>query len=365
VLHAGFYYTADSLKAKLTQRGNQEWTAYCLERKLPINRCGKLVVARSEQELGQLDVLLERGRKNGVKLVEISEQEAKEMEPRAKTFKRAIYSPSTSTVDPVALMTAKKQDAREAGIEICEGTAYLKKEGAFIATTAGVYEAGYTVNCAGLYADRVARDFGFSEHYRILPFKGLYLYSAEARDAFRMHVYPVPDLNYPFLGVHVTVTVDGYAKIGPTAIPAFWRENYAGWDNFKLDEMLEIIVREAGLFLFSGFDFRRLAAEEMRKYSRSVLVNLANEIAEDMRIEDYQEWGRPGIRAQLVDLKKSKLEMDFVVQAGVKSCHVLNAVSPGLTCAIPFAEYVCDQIQAQWRQPLVEQTQTGELVCKS
>jgi L-2-hydroxyglutarate oxidase len=362
VLHAGFYYTADSLKARFTQQGNRAWTEYCLDRKLPMNRCGKLVVCRNEKELEQLRVLRERGRANGVPLEELDAKQAKELEPRVKTFERALYSPTTSTLDPGAVMTAKKEEARQMGIEIHEGTAYVKKKGAVIETTQGDFEAGYVVNCAGLYADRVARDFGFSKNYRILPFKGLYLYSSEPAEAFRMHIYPVPDLDYPFLGVHVTVTVDKRAKIGPTAIPAFWREQYAGWDNFKFEEMMEIMFREAGLFLFSGFDFAKLAAEEMRKYSKKVLAGLASEIAEGIDPSHYEVWGKPGIRAQLVDLKKRKLEMDFVVQSDGKSCHVLNAVSPGLTCAIPFSKYVCDQIEAQLSSRTVP---AGEMACRS
>src|SRR5207302_927707 len=107
----------------------------------------------------------------------------------------------------------------------------------------------YVVNAAGLYADRLAQLFGFGRRYTILPFKGLYLYSSEPKDSLRVHVYPVPDLANPFLGVHFTVTVDGRTKIGPTAMPAFWRENYHGLENFHLDELVEVVGREAQLML--------------------------------------------------------------------------------------------------------------------
>src|SRR5205807_6373695 len=167
--------------------------------------------------------------------------EAKAIEPRVKTFERAIFSPSTATADPVQVLQAMKQDALNEGIAIHQNAPYLGKRNGRVITRAGDFEAGYVVNAAGLYADRVARDFGFSENYRIVPFKGLYLYSEEPAGALRTNVYPVPDLRNPFLGVHFTVVADGKAKIGPTAIPAFWREQYEGLGNFKFSEFAELI----------------------------------------------------------------------------------------------------------------------------
>ena len=268
VLHAGFYYSADSLKAKFTRDGNRILHEYCERRKIPVNRCGKLVVARDASDLPQLDELLRRGKANGVELKAITAAEAKAIEPRVKTFERAIFSPSTSTADPSQVVLAMKQDALAEGIAIHQNAAYLGRAGSRVRTRAGDFEAGYVVNAAGLYADRVARDFGFSEDYRILPFKGIYLYSDEPPGALRTNVYPVPDLRNPFLGVHFTVTLSGKCKIGPTAIPAFWREQYQGLENFRFSEMAEIIFRDLGLLIFAGFDFRRIAAEETLKYFR-------------------------------------------------------------------------------------------------
>ena len=129
-------------------------------------------------------------------------------------------------------------------------------------TSIGLYQADYFVNAAGLYADKIALEFGFSERYRILPFKGLYLYSDEPLGAIRTNIYPVPNLRNPFLGVHFTITVDGRIKIGPTAIPTFWREHYRAFENFKFSELVDIMMREISLFAYSYFDFKRLAFEE-------------------------------------------------------------------------------------------------------
>ena len=345
VLHAGFYYSPDSLKAKFTRLGNEQLTAYCEEKKIPLNRCGKLVVAKNAADLPSLDELVKRGRANTIEIHELTEAEAKQIEPRVKTFERALFSPRTSTVNPQQVVDAMQRDAMQEGVEIRFGTAYVSRTDQEVRTNSETITAGYVVNAAGLYADKIAIDYGFSEKYRILPFKGLYLYSNEPPGALRTNIYPVPDLRNPFLGVHFTITADGKAKIGPTAIPAFWRENYEGLRNFKLGEMMEVAGRGLGLLTNAQFDYRRLAMEEIAKYSRGRMVALASVLAEGVTESNYQKWGRPGIRAQLLDITKKKLEMDFVLEGDHRSMHVLNAVSPAFTCSLPFAGHVVDQIE--------------------
>jgi L-2-hydroxyglutarate oxidase len=345
VIHAGFYYSANSLKAKLTRAGNQAMTAYCEAKKIPLNRCGKLVVAKDQNDLPQLDELLRRGKANGVPLESLTEEEARKIEPRVKTHQRAIFSPTTTSADPKRVIEEMTRDAKQEGITIRTGAPYLRIEKGLVMTPKGSFTVNHVVNAAGLYADKIALDFGFSERYRILPFKGLYLYSDEPPGAFRTNIYPVPDLRNPFLGVHFTVKEDGRAKIGPTAIPALWREQYRGFDNFKFGEFIEVLFREAGLMMSSRFDFQKLALEEVRKYSRPHLVALASRLAHGVKPEDYIRWGEPGIRAQLLDIKNRKLEMDFVIEGDEHSTHLLNAVSPGWTCSIPFARYAVDQIE--------------------
>lgn len=344
VLHAGFYYTADSLKAKLTADGNKQLTRYCEENKINLNKCGKLVVAKNEHELNTLDVLLERGKKNGVSLEKITEQEAKEIEPRVKTFRNAIFSPSTSSVNPVDVVESLRDKAISENIDIIYSARYIESNNNIVVTNKGKYEAGYIINSAGLYADKVAVDFGFSEDYRILPFKGLYLYSNEPEGAIRTNIYPVPDLKNPFLGVHFTITADKKIKIGPTAIPAFWREHYKGLTGFKLDEFMEIGLREFSLLFSPNMNFLGLAIDEFKKYSQTYLSKLSSALVTDVKPENYKVWGRPGIRAQLVNIRRKELEMDFVLQGDEKSFHILNAVSPGFTCCLSFASLVCDKV---------------------
>ncbi len=347
VLHAGFYYSPDSLKAKFTRIGNKLLTEYCDSNRISVNKCGKLVVAKDPSEHVYLDELLKRGRTNDIPLEDITEDEAVSIEPRVKTIQRAIFSPTTSSVDPHKVMQSMVRDAVNKGVEVHRGVCFIRKTTQGILTSSGIFQAAYIVNTAGLYADSVARKFGFSSKYRILPFKGLYLYSNEPTDSIRTNIYPVPDLRNPFLGVHFTVPVDGKTKIGPTAIPALWRENYHGFDGYSLRELVDIFIREACLFASSDFNFKKLAIEEIKKYSRSRMVFLASLLAKHVKTENYKTWGKPGIRAQLVDIKARKLEMDFVIEGDDKSIHVLNAVSPGFTCSIPFSRYVCKEIQSQ------------------
>jgi (S)-2-hydroxyglutarate dehydrogenase len=346
VLHAGFYYSADSMKARFCKEGNEQLTNYCLQRGLPINKCGKLVVAANEAELSGLAELLSRGRANGVELLEISEIDAKEIEPRVITFQKALFSPTTSTISPRAVMRALVADARQAEITILNNTSFLEQDGKIVKTSKGNIEAGYVVNCAGLYADRIAMTYGFSQDFRILPFKGLYLYASENEQGLRTNVYPVPNLLQPFLGVHFTVDVHGQTKIGPTALPAFWREQYEGMENFSFNEFVEIVVREAGLFWNNDFGFRQVALQEFSKYSRLKLNKLAGNMVKDIKPNSYRKWGKPGIRAQLVNICSKKLEMDFCFEGDDRSFHILNAVSPAFTCSMPFARHVVNQIES-------------------
>ncbi len=345
VLHAGFYYTQDSLKARFCRDGNAALTRFCREYGLPLRECGKLVVARNEKELLGLEKLFERGRQNGIDVEMVDQKQARNIEPRVRTRERALWSPTTSTIDPGRVMSMLGDIARDKNISLWLGNAYLgRKEENVLASSYGKVGFGYLVNAAGLYADCIARDFGFSSQMRVLPFKGVYLYRTVASELLQTHIYPVPDPEYPFLGVHFTLTVDGRAKIGPTAIPAFWRENYGGLANFSVTELWETLRKEFMLLCRSDFDFKRLAANEMRKRFKKNLVRQASTLLKGVEMKDFTKWGKPGIRAQLFDTREKKLVMDFCTQGDGKSFHVLNAVSPALTASIPFAGYCCDCI---------------------
>jgi len=343
VLHAGFYYTADSLKAKFTVEGSRAMKAYVKSKGLAMNECGKLVVAQNEQELKQLDELFSRGQRNGSDVRLVDEAEVLKLDHNVKTFKRALYSPNTASVDPKQVCAALKEDLLKTGVEFSFNTKYLGRKDNVVKTNQGDFQADKIINCAGLYADRIAADFGFGLKYTMIPFKGLYLKYTKNKTDININVYPVPNLNNPFLGVHYTKTVTGDIKIGPTAIPAFWRENYNFNHGFSLDELAEILFFESQLYMSNAFNFRALAHEEMHKYNKPYFISLATAMVNSIDPQGFTEWTKPGIRAQLLDKQTLSLVQDFVVEADRKSVHVLNAVSPAFTCAFPFSQYVVDQ----------------------
>ncbi len=340
VLHAGFYYTADSLKAKFTVAGSRAHKEYCHRKNIPINQCGKLVVAQNAEELKTLFELEARGKRNGSNVKIVSEEEAREIEPNIKTYKNALYSPDTASVDPKQVCSAIKDDLIKSGVEFLFETRYLGHQGNAIQTTSGDFSADKIINCAGLYADTIAQDFGFGHQYTMMPFKGLYLKYTKNTTDVKVNIYPVPNLKNPFLGVHFTKTVHGDIKIGPTAIPAMWRENYDLTSNFKFAELSSITMHQVKLFLSNAFGFRDLAFEEMRKYDKDYFIRLAQNLVQNIDPKGFTEFTKPGIRAQLLDKKRSILVQDFVVEGDAQSVHILNAVSPAFTCAFPFADYI-------------------------
>jgi len=343
ILHAGFYYSADSFKAKFTVVGNQAMKEYCLQKNLPINACGKLVVAQNDHELEQLQELYRRGLANGSNVKLVSADTAKEFDPNVRTYKQALYSPDTASIDPEQVCQSLKQDLLGQGIQFQFHARYLAHQGNTIKTTKGDFSANKIFNCSGLYADRIAQDFGFGHQYTMIPFKGLYLKYTKNKTDIAINIYPVPNLQNPFLGVHYTKTVDGSIKIGPTAIPAFWRENYEGLQNFKPAESMSILFHEALLFLTNSFHFRDLAFEEIRKYRKAYFIGLAQAMVDTIDPGGFTDYTRPGIRAQLLDKKTLSLVQDFVIKGDRYSTHILNAVSPAYTCAFPFAAFVYRQ----------------------
>jgi L-2-hydroxyglutarate oxidase LhgO len=346
VLHAGLYYAPGSLKARFARDGNARLTEYCEARALPIRRCGKLLVATTPAEQATLETLLERGRAAGVSLEAVDQKTVQELEPGARVQGWALFSPTTSSVDPEAVVRALAADARAAGVEIRLAEAFLswRERDRVVETTGGRWAVGFVLNAAGAHADRVARAFGFGGGYRIMPFMGRYLRAREPVPVSR-HIYPVPDLRYPFLGVHVTVAVDGTAWLGPTATPVLGREHYGAFD-VGVSEAAVTAARLARLLASPhNSGLRRLAVREVKLRTKGALVRRAARLVDGLPGPRAWEHGRPGIRAQLVDTRRWKLEDDFVYEADGGSCHVLNAVSPAFTCALPLAEHLADSIE--------------------
>lgn len=332
VLHAGFYYSAESLKAKFTVNGNIKMKQFCADNNIFVNETKKIVVAKDESEIEGLYELQRRAEINGVEIKIIDESEVKKIDSNIRTYQKALYSPNTASVDPKEVCFKLRDILQSRDVDFYFNTSFEKNNIPY----------DYLINTAGLYADKIAQSFGLAKNYTMLPFKGIYLKYLEDKTVIKTNIYPVPNLANPFLGVHYTITVDGSIKIGPTAIPAFWRENYVGFKNFNIKEFLEIFYYSGKLFILNSFNFRSLAINEMKNYSSKVFIQKAKDMV--YKIGDNFKPIPPGIRAQLLNTKTNELIQDFVVEHTEKSTHILNAVSPAFTCSFAFAEHVVDEI---------------------
>lgn len=349
VLHAGFYYAPDSLKARLTRRGNQLLHEFCAERGIPVRTCGKVVVASTPEQLPALDELHRRGIANGVPLEMVDERTLAELEPLARTVDRALWSPTTSVASSTAVVEALAARVEERGGVVRRGAAVTGggaiPGGVVLGTSLGKVRARHVINAAGLYADRVAAWFDMCDDYVMLPFKGLYWYANWPAGRLQRHVYPVPDPRNPFLGVHLTVTVDGRAKVGPTAIPALWREDYGGVSGVRFDEMADVLKAFPRFLRSPHHDVAGLIRTEVPKYSRRHLVQQARTLVPSVDPRDFTERGRVGVRAQLFHMPSRRLEMDFVVRGDERSTHMLNAVSPAWTSALAVADHAVSDLK--------------------
>ncbi len=341
VLHAGIYYVSDTLKARFCLEGNRMMKAFCRDHGLTLKETGKVVVARSQREIEGLHELKRRAEASGTPVELIDRSDLARLEPHAATCGLALYSPETAVLRPAEVLEALRAELESSGkVDLRLGVGFLAPQGEGKArTTSGVVSYRRLINAAGAFADRIAHQFGLGRDYRLLPFKGTYRRLApRCTHLVRGSIYPVPDLRSPFLGVHLTHTVEDVIDVGPTAIPAFGREHYGVLKGLGL-EAASILWRDAVLLLRdSGFCAAALAAP--RWMVRALVYADARTLVPDLRPEDIGPTHKVGIRAQLVHWPSKRLVSDFVVLQGADSLHVLNAVSPAFTSSMAFARYV-------------------------
>jgi L-2-hydroxyglutarate oxidase len=347
VLHSGIYYPEGTLKAKVCVEGARELAAYCEAHKLPFNRVGKVILPVRPEDDAQIDVLHRRGTANGAVVEIIDAQQLKELEPAAHTVTgRALHSQNTAVFDPSAILTHLAKELSAQGVTIRHGAEVVtgeSRKGYLVLKGGERLKFGYLFNTAGLYAERIAQMFHIGEQYRMLPFKGLYYQLREGSSLdIRGHIYPVPDLNVPFLGVHFTKTVAGKVTLGPTAIPAFGRENYTGLQGLDIGETSAIMLRVLEQYLRNQQGFRRFAHMEARRFLKPYFVEAAQALVPALKPTDLVRSQKVGIRAQLLDVRTHQLVMDFLVERAERSTHVLNAISPAFTSAFSFARFVLD-----------------------
>ena len=339
VLHAGFYYSPDSLKAKFCREGNAELRKLCIENEIPVLECGKVVVARNAEEDDRLDLLFSRGITNGVELEIHDAANLEKHETLARTHGRYLWSPKTAISDPRAVTTAMVRRFESLGGKISYSSKVQISESSGEVCVKG-FEAKYVINSAGAQSDRLARGLGMAKDYAMVPFMGIYR-SVEAKKLpLKRLVYPVPHPINPFLGVHFTLTLDGNVKIGPTAIPILGREQYSLASGWSLSDIGQALVATNALIRGSAHSFSNILKSELPKLKQSLLVKESATLVPSAR--QIKEWKKkpPGIRSQLVNIESGRLEQDFIVENFHNSTHILNAVSPGWTSAIPFGRWV-------------------------
>ena len=345
VIHAGFYYSPDSLKAKFCRDGNFELRKLAKKHGIPVKNVGKVVVTRNEDEDSRLDTLFERGTANGVELEIHTKEKLKDFEPLATTHNRFMWSPNTGISDPVSIIRAMRDDFFSLGGEIhFDSKVNLTESNGEIIDSSKHFTFKHVVNAAGAQADRISRSVGVGTEYAMLPFMGVYRATSEKNLPLQRLVYPVPHPVNPFLGVHFTLTIDGQVKIGPTAIPVAGREQYSFTEGWSGSDIAQAVKGMKSLITGDSHDFGAILKSEWPKIIQKLLVRESSQLVPNAL--GVRDWKRkpPGIRAQLVHLPTGKLEQDFVVQEFLTSTHILNAVSPGWTSALPFGRRVADQV---------------------
>ena len=342
VIHAGFYYSPDSLKAKFCREGNFELRRLCTENDIPVHRIGKVVVARNKDEDSRLELLYSRGISNGVDLELLHESKLSRIEPLAKTHNRFLWSPNTAISDPRAVSKAMVAKFDRLGGKI-DRNYKVKLEVRGNEVFVDGYKAKLVVNSAGAQSDRLARRLGLAREFAMVPFMGMYRTVPIKSLPIKRLIYPVPHPINPFLGVHFTLTLDGKVKIGPTAIPILGREQYSPLTGWSLPDMGQALVATAALIRGEAHDFGEILKSEIPKLREKSLVSASATLVPDaLKVRGWQK-ALPGIRSQLVNVKAGKLEQDFIVESFHNSVHILNAVSPGWTSSLPFGRWVASE----------------------
>jgi len=341
VIHSGLYYRAGSLKAQLCVAGRDALYAFCAAHGIPVERCGKLVVAVAEHELPALDELERRGRANGLDgMQRLGPEALREHEPEVAGI-AGLFVPHTGIVDFGRVARGYATVVRSLGGEIrtsARVTAVVRESAGIVClTSVGDFRARALVNCAGLYSDRVARLCDADPGVAIVPFRGeYYTLRPERHGLVRNLIYPVPDPAFPFLGVHFTRRIDGRVECGPNAVLAFAREGYR-WSAISARD-LTAMAAFPGTWRLLRRLWRSGLGEMHRSLSRSAFVRALQRLVPALRDADIAPGGA-GVRAQAVGRDGALLD-DFFVVERPRMVHVLNAPSPAATASIAIGAHV-------------------------
>ncbi len=340
VIHAGPYYKPGSLKARMCVAGNRSMRGFAEQHHIPHDICGKLIVATSAKEVAQLRVLEERGRANGTPLERVTPQQAREYEPYVSCVE-ALHVKSTGIIDYAQVTRAYADLSRAAGATLLTGAAAsgIREErgGVTVEHTQGTVHSDVLVNCAGLQCDKIARLAGLEPEVQIVPFRGEYYELNPDKHYLVNHlIYPVPDPELPFLGVHLTRMIDGSRHAGPNAVFAFAREGYT-WGTVNVRETYESLTYP-GFLRLARKQLMTGVKEYTRSWSRRLFARSLAKLVPSIRESDITRAGA-GIRAQALRPDGSTAD-DFIIQRTNRQVHVLNAPSPAATASLEIGAYI-------------------------
>ena len=346
VVHAGLYYKPGSFKARMSVAGNRSIVDFARRHDVPVEVCGKLVVATGEEEVPALDVLAERAAANGVPAKRITPAEAREYEPEVSCV-ASLRVESTGIIDYPGVCAALVRLLGEAGADLRLNSAALairagRGGGVEVATGAGIVRADALVNCAGLHSDRVARLAGLTPSARIVPFRGEYYeLRPESRHLVKGLIYPVPDPTLPFLGVHLTRMLDGSVHAGPNAVLALRREGYR-WTDFSAKDVAEVATFPGTWRLARRYAIPTGLDEVRRSFSKKRFAASLARLVPAVTEADIVRHGS-GVRAQAMRSDGSLVD-DFLIETARDQVHVLNAPSPAATSALEIARHIADRV---------------------
>ncbi|MBJ89828.1 MAG: L-2-hydroxyglutarate oxidase [Woeseia sp.] len=347
VLHAGIYYEPGSMKARFCVDGNRELAALCGEFGLPIVRCGKVIVANTNQEIQRLENLLSRGTSNGVPGLRIlTKTELKEVEPNVRGEK-ALYAPHSAVVDYRKIANVYAEIFEGGGGQLLLNTEFLSAsvadDGQKVATSEGLLTAKLVINCGGLQSDLIAKKMGSKPNIQIIPFRGeYYVFRPESRNLVNGLVYPVPDPSLPFLDVHLTPQVDGSVEAGPNAVLATMREGYA-WKNFSARDFWQTLSYP-GFWNLARKNLRAGVSEINRSLRKRIFVESLQKLVPVITADDLERGGA-GVRAMAVD-RRGNLVDDFYIEEEPGAIHVLNAPSPAATSSYMIGKHLAHKADA-------------------
>ena len=346
VIHSGIYYQPGSLKARLGRAGNQSMVAFCRQHGLPHEVCGKVIVATQDRELPLLDRLQQRGLENGLEVRRLGTAQVRELEPHVRCL-QGLQVPSTGIVNysQVCAKFAELIALRGGELRLNARLFGIRESGSTLAieTTAGAFETRFLVNCAGLQSDRVTRLAGVAPPARIVPFRGEYYeLTPEKRQLVRGLIYPVPNPDFPFLGVHFTRMIVGRVHAGPNAVLSLKREGYHRTD-VNLRDFAEVMLFP-GFWRLAAKNVREGWKEMVRSFSKAAFVRSLQQLIPEVQSDDLVP-AEAGVRAQALR-PDGKLVDDFLIVRGPRSLHVCNAPSPAATASIEIGQAVAAQVPA-------------------